>query len=595
MSRGPWNDMAVHGPRLGDRVRLGDTGLTLEVMADDRLAGDELLLGFAKTGRDGIGFRAVRTTESCDVVVTNVLMLDPVLGVRVTSIGIREGRIVALGRSGNPDTTDGVDVVVGSGTIVIPGEGLIATPGAVDPHVHGLSPRVMEAALSSGVTSLLVQEFGPFWGVGVGSGWALRQAYAAFDAWPINVGVLGRGASAQPGPLLEALEAGVCGFKVHEDTGAHLRTLDMALAVAEEHDVAVALHTDGLNEGLSVEDTLAVLDGRAVHAFHVEGCGGGHTPNVLRLAGVDNVLASSTNPTLPFGVNALAEHVSMIMVSHGLHPEIPGDLDLARNRVRAATMGAENLLHDHGVIPMTSSDALGMGRAGETWRRTFALASVTKGAEGAFVDADDDAVGHDNDRVLRYLAKLTVNPALVHGIAHEVGSLQLGRMADIVLWRPSHFAAKPQLVLKSGLPAWGPTGDPNASIDTVEPLRMGPQFGGYGAAPAQLSVLFTNGSADESGTPFPTKTAAGPGARHAIGAAVTARAQLPVGRRPGRSAFRGGHHGRGPHALRPRRAHAPAAAVLPLKGEPLWRVLPSLPAGLAAEHPLGLGSTLRVP
>ena len=474
-------------------------------MADDRLAGDELLLGFAKTGRDGIGFRAVRTTESCDVVVTNVLMLDPVLGVRVTSIGIREGRIVALGRSGNPDTTDGVDVVVGSGTIIIPGEGLIATPGAVDPHVHGLSPRVMEAALSSGVTSLLVQEFGPFWGVGVGSGWALRQAYAAFDAWPINVGVLGRGSSAQPGPLLEALEAGVCGFKVHEDTGAHLRTLDMALAVAEEHDVAVALHTDGLNEGLSVEDTLAVLDGRAVHAFHVEGCGGGHTPNVLRLAGVDNVLASSTNPTLPFGVNALAEHVSMIMVSHGLHPEIPGDLDLARNRVRAATMGAENLLHDHGVIPMTSSDALGMGRAGETWRRTFALASVTKGAEGAFVDADDDAVGHDNDRVLRYLAKLTVNPALVHGIAHEVGSLQLGRMADIVLWRPSHFAAKPQLVLKSGLPAWGPTGDPNASIDTVEPLRMGPQFGGYGAAPAQLSVLFTNGSADESGTPFPTK------------------------------------------------------------------------------------------
>lgn len=504
MSRGPWNDMAVHGPRLGDRVRLGDTGLTIEVMADDRLAGDELLLGFAKTGRDGIGLRAVRTTESCDVVVTNVLLLDPVLGVRVTSIGIREGRIVALGRSGNPDTTDGVDVVVGSGTIVIPGEGLIATPGAVDPHVHGLSPRVMEAALSSGVTSLLVQEFGPFWGVGVGSGWALRQAYAAFDAWPINVGVLGRGSSSEPGPLLEALEAGVCGFKVHEDTGAHLRTLDMALAVAEEHDVAVALHTDGLNEGLSVEDTLAVLDGRAVHAFHVEGCGGGHTPNVLRLAGVDNVLASSTNPTLPFGVNALAEHVSMIMVSHGLHPEIPGDLDLARSRVRAATMGAENLLHDHGVIPMTSSDALGMGRAGETWRRTFALASVTKGADGAFVDAEDDAVGHDNDRVLRYLAKLTVNPALVHGIAHEVGSLQPGRMADIVLWRPSHFAAKPQLVLKSGLPAWGPTGDPNASIDTAEPLRMGPQFGGYGAAPAQLSVLFTNGSADETTAPFPT-------------------------------------------------------------------------------------------
>jgi urease subunit alpha len=501
MSRGPESDLAVHGARLGDRVRLGDTGLTVEVTADDRLPGDELLLGFAKTGRDGIGLQAVRTDQSCDVVITNVLLLDAVLGVRVTSIGIRAGRISALGRSGNPDTTDGIDVVVGSGTIVIPGEGLIATAGGIDPHVHGLSPRVMEAALASGVTSVIVQEFGPFWGVGVGSGWALRHAYAAFDAWPINVGVLGRGAASRPGPLLEALEAGVCGFKVHEDTGAHRRTLDTALTVAEEHDVAVCLHTDGLNEGLTVADTLAVLEGRAVHAFHVEGCGGGHTPDVLALAGVDHVLASSTNPTLPFGVNALAEHVSMIMVSHGLHDELPGDVALARARVRAATMGAENLLHDHGVIPMTSSDALGMGRAGETWRRTFALASVTKGAPGAHTDPGD--VGHDNDRVLRYLAKLTVNPALVHGIAHEVGSVQPGRMADLVLWRPASFAAKPALVLKSGLPAWGPLGDPNASIDASEPLRLGPQFGGHGAAPAQLSVLFTNAAADET-TPFPT-------------------------------------------------------------------------------------------
>ncbi len=270
---------------------------------------------------------------------------------------------------------------------------------------------------------------------------------------------------------------------MHEDTGAHLRTLDAALVAAEAHDVQVCLHTDGLNEGLTVADTLAVLEGRAVHAFHVEGCGGGHTPDVLRLAGVDHVLASSTNPTLPFGVNALAEHVSMIMVSHGLHPDLPGDLDLARSRVRAETMGAENLLHDHGVIPMTSSDALGMGRAGETWRRTFGLAAVTKGAPGGAVDADDEAAGHDNDRVLRYLAKLTVNPALVHGLAHEVGTLQVGRLADVVLWRPAYFAAKPALVVKGGLPAWGPLGDPNAATDTVEPLRYGPQFGGYGARP----------------------------------------------------------------------------------------------------------------
>jgi urease subunit alpha len=392
--------------------------------------------------------------------------------------------------------------VVGSGTVVIPGEGLVATPGAVDPHVHGLSPRVLEAALSSGVTSVIVQEFGPFWGVGVGSAWALRQGYAAFDAWPVNVGVLGRGSSSRREPLMEALEAGVCGFKVHEDTGAHPRTLDTALQVADEHDVQVCLHSDGLNESMSVEDTLAVLDGRAVHAFHVEGCGGGHTPDVLRLAGIDSVLASSTNPTLPFGVNAVAESLSMIMVSHGLNREVSADVSLAQARVRASTMGAENLLHDHGVIPMTSSDALGMGRAGETWRSTFGMASVTRGAPGAYDDGDDQ---HDNERVLRYLAKLTVNPALVHGIAHEVGSLQPGRLADVVLWRPHSFAAKPALVIKGGLPAWGPLGDPNASIDVCEPLRYGPQFGGHGAAAAQLSVLFTNVAADETSRAFPTQ------------------------------------------------------------------------------------------
>lgn len=492
----------MSGARLGDRVNLSDTGLVVQVASDDSHPGDDLLMGFARTGRDGIGLRAVRTSESCDVVITNVVLLDPVLGVRATSIGIREGRVTAVGRAGNPDVSDDIDVVVGSGTVVVAGDGLIATPGAVDPHVHGLSPRVMEAALSSGVTTVIAQEFGPFWGVGVGSGWALRRGYAAFDAWPINVGVLGRGSSSRPDPLLEALEAGVCGFKVHEDTGAHPRTLDTALTIAEQHDVQVCLHSDGLNEAMSVDDTIAVIDGRVVHAFHVEGCGGGHTPDVLRLAGLDNVLASSTNPTLPFGVNAVAESESMIMVSHGLNPSEPADVALARARVRASTMGAENLLHDHGVIPMTSSDALGMGRAGETWRRTFAMAALTRGAPGA---AGGSSAEHDNDRVLQYLAKLTVNPALVHGIAHEVGSLQPGRLADVVLWWPHSFAAKPALVIKGGLPAWGPLGDPNASIDVCQPLRYGPQFGGYGAAPSELSVLFTNASADESGEAFPTR------------------------------------------------------------------------------------------
>ena len=368
----------VYGPRTGDRVRLGDTGLVVEVEAHDQPDRDEFLLGFAKTGRDGIALRAVTSHESVDAVVTNVLVLDPVLGVRTTSIGIRGGRIAAVGRAGNPDTTAGIEVVVGTGSIVINGEGLIATAGAVDTHVHLLSPRVMEAALASGVTTLIGQEFGPFWGVGVSAAAPLRAAYAAFDAYPVNVGLLGRGSASKQAPMLEALAAGVCGFKVHEDTGAHLRSLDTCLTVADEHDVQVAVHTDGLNEGLSVHDTLAVAGGRVFHAYHVEGCGGGHTPDVLELAGVPSVLASSTNPTLPFGRDAVAEHFAMIMAVHALKPDLPGEAELVRARVRASTMAAENLLHENGIIPITSSDAQGMGRAGETVRRTFQLAAVLK-------------------------------------------------------------------------------------------------------------------------------------------------------------------------------------------------------------------------
>jgi urease subunit alpha len=488
----------VYGPRTGDRVRLGDTGLVVEVEAHAQPDDDEFLLGFGKTGRDGIGLRAVPTSESCDVVITNVLVLDAVLGIRTASIGIAGGRIVGVGRAGNPDTTDGVEIVVGTGTVVINGEGLIATAGAVDTHVHLLSPRVMEAALASGVTTVIGQEFGPFWGVGVNAAGPLRTAYAAFDAYPINVGLLGRGSASRRGTMLEGLEAGVCGFKVHEDTGAHLRSLDTCLTVAEEHDVQVAVHTDGLNEGLSVDDTLAVSDGRVFHAYHVEGCGGGHTPDVLRLAGVPHVLASSTNPTLPFGRDAVAEHFAMIMSVHALKPDLPGDAEIVRARVRATTMAAENVLHDRGVIPITSSDAQGMGRAGETVRRTFQLASVLK-------PLDDDAP-HDNARVLRYLAKLTINPALAHGLSHEVGSLQPGRMADIVLWSPASFGAKPYLVLKSGLPAWGTVGDPNSVVDVAEPRRIAAQFGGIGGAAVDLAVLFTNAAAVDAGSDvFPTR------------------------------------------------------------------------------------------
>ena len=482
--------VSVHGPSAGDRVALGDTGLVVEVQSDSQQIGDEFIAGFGKTARDGLHLRAVTTRESCDLVVSNVVVIDAVLGILKVSIGITDGRIAAIGRAGNPDTLDGVDVVVGNSTAIVSGEGLIATAGAIDTHVHLMSPRIMEAALASGVTTIIGQEFGPVWGVGVNSPWALRTAFAAFDAWPVNIGFLGRGSSSRPDPLVEALvDGGACGFKVHEDMGAHARALDTALRVADEYDVQVALHTDGLNENLSVEDTLAVLDGRTIHAFHIEGCGGGHVPNVLRLAGVPHIIGSSTNPTLPFGRDAVAEHFHMIMTSHGLKDDLPSDVVMARDRIRASTMGAEDVLHDLGVIPITSSDAMGMGRAGETVRRTFALAAKMKGERGA------ENERHDNHRVLRYMAKLTINPAIAHGLSHEVGSIEVGKLADIVLWDPARFGTSPALVLKGGFPAWGVTGDPNATIEGTEPTVLGPQFGGFGGAPAELAVAFVSEAA----------------------------------------------------------------------------------------------------
>ncbi len=488
---------AIYGPTAGDRVRLGDTGLVVEVSSDDSSRGNEFLMGFGKTARDGMHLRAAAPSETYDLVVSNVLVIDPVLGIRKTSIGIRNGRIATIGRAGNPDTLDGIDIVVGTGTAVVSGEGLIATAGGIDTHVHLLSPRIMESELSSGMTTVLGQEYGPAWGVGVNDAYGLRRGIEAFDAWPINVGWLGRGSSSTPGALEEALlRGGVCGFKVHEDTGAHARALDTALRAADEHDVQVAVHTDGLNESLNVSDTLSVIEGRSVHAFHVEGCGGGHVPDVLSLAGVPNVIGSSTNPTLPFGRDAAAEHFAMIMSVHGLKPDLDSDRAMAMDRIRAATMAAEGVLHDLGVIPITSSDAQGMGRAGETFPRTFALAGAMKAQRGPLPEDDDRA---DNHRVLRYLSKLTLNPAIAHGLSHEVGSLTPGRLADIVLWEPAFFAVKPFLVLKAGVPAWGLTGDPNATIDAAEPLVYGPQFGGHGGAPASLSVLFVSGSCVDAG------------------------------------------------------------------------------------------------
>ncbi|WP_406109603.1 urease subunit alpha [Streptomyces sp. NBC_01003] len=494
----PQEYAAVHGPRVGDRVRLGDTGLVVRVEADSQAPGDEFLAGFGKTARDGLHLKAAAVRETCDVVISNVLVIDAAQGIRKTSIGIREGRIASVGRAGNPNTLADVDVVVGTGTTIVSGEGMIATAGAVDTHVHLLSPRIMEASLASGVTTIIGQEIGPSWGVGVNSPWALRHAFNAFDAWPVNIGFLGRGSSSDPAPLVEALaEGGASGFKVHEDLGAHTRALDTALRVAEEHDVQVALHTDGLNECLSVEDTLAVLGGRTIHAFHIEGCGGGHVPNVLKMAGVRNVIGSSTNPTLPFGRDAVAEHYGMIFSAHALQPDLPGDAAMARDRIRAGTMGAEDVLHDLGIIGITSSDAQGMGRAGETVRRTFAVAGKMKAELGPM---EGDGLDDDNARVLRYIAKLTINPAIAHGLSHEVGSIESGKLADIVLWWPDSFGAKPQMVLKAGFPAYGVTGDPNAADDRCEPLVLGPLFGAHGATAADLSVAFVSRAAAESGS-----------------------------------------------------------------------------------------------
>ena len=485
---------AIHGPTAGDRVRLGDTGLVIKIEYDAQERGNEFLAGFGKTARDGLMLKAAAVKATCDIVISNVVIIDATCRIGKASIGIREGRICGIGRAGNPDMQDDVDVVVGTGTTIISGEGLIATAGAIDTHVHLMSPRIMEASLAAGVTTIIGQEFGPVWGVGVNSPWALRHAFNAFDQWPVNIGFLGRGSSSDEAPLVEALvEGGAVGFKVHEDMGAHTRALDTALNVAEQFDVQVALHTDGLNECLSVEDTLSVLAGRTIHAFHIEGCGGGHVPNVLKLAGVPNVIGSSTNPTLPFGRDALDEHYEMIFSAHGLNHHSHSDHHMVKDRIRAGTMGAEGVLHDLGVIGITSSDAQGMGRAGETIRRTFQLAAKNK------QDLGHGATAHDNDRVRQYMAKLTINPAIAHGLSHEIGSLDVGKLADIVLWRPDHFGAKPQLVLKSGFPAFGVTGDPNATTDSCEPLVLGPQFGSFGATAADLSVAFVSQAAVDAG------------------------------------------------------------------------------------------------
>ncbi|MGH3328716.1 MAG: urease subunit alpha, partial [Streptomycetales bacterium] len=448
---------ALYGPTTGDRVRLGDTDLWVEVEGDDTGYGDEILGGCGKTLRDGLlaASRGPRD-DALDLVVSNVLLLDPVLGARKTHIGVKDGRVAGVGRAGNPDLSDGVELAVDTHTALVPGEGLIATPGVVDSHVHLSSPEIAPAALSTGVTTVVGMGLGGVWDVGVNPAHNLHTLMAAWRDVPLNVAFLARGSSSSPRLLEEAVAAGAGGFKIHEDFGATPGVVDVCLGVAEQADLPVALHTDSLNESGYLADTVEATRGRTVHAYHVEG-GGGH-PDLLEILSVPHVIASSTTPTLPYTVNTAAELFPMTMTVHRQNARVASDVEISRSRIRAHAIAAENVLHDLGAISIVNSDSMGMGRIAETVRRTWQLAHLAARRTGE-QGPDQPA----NARVLRYLAKLTVNPAIAHGLAHDVGSLQRGRLADLVLWQPAWFGAKPELVLKGGFVAWGVSASGSAS------------------------------------------------------------------------------------------------------------------------------------
>ncbi len=495
----------LYGPTVGDRVRLADTDLWLVIERDATVYGEELVFGAGKTVRDGMG-QSTRTSAegALDLVITNVIVVDPVIGVVKADIGIKEGRIVGLGKAGNPATMPGVDprLVVGPGTEVLAGEHLIATPGGIDTHVHLVCPQQVWEALSNGLTTLIGGGTGPADGTNATTctpgPWNIGRLLQAIEAFPVNWGLLGKGNSSRPAPLVEQIVAGACGLKIHEDWGATPAVIDCALRVADEYDVQVAVHTDTLNEAGFLEETIAAIAGRTIHTYHTEGAGGGHAPDIIRIAGEPNVLPSSTNPTRPYTVNTLAEHLDMLMVCHHLNPAVPEDVAFAESRIRAETIAAEDVLHDRGVLAMYSSDSQAMGRIGETFTRLIQTADKLKRCTGPL---PEDPPGADNARVLRYLAKLTINPALAHGIAHEVGSLEPGKLADIVLWPIQSFGAKPKLVLKGGLIAWALMGDPNASIPTPQPVLYRPMFAACGRALAATSVTFLSQAALAAGVP----------------------------------------------------------------------------------------------
>jgi urease subunit alpha len=489
---------AMFGPTTGDRVRLADTELFLQVEADHTVYGEEVKFGGGKVIRDGMGQSQRADASVVDTIITNALIVDH-WGIIKADIGIRGGRIVGIGKGGNPDVQPGVDIVIGPGTEVIAGEGLIATPAGVDSHIHFICPQQIDDALMSGVTTMIGGGTGPAAGTNATTctpgAWHIERMLQAADALPMNLGFLGKGNTSLPEALDVQARAGAMGFKLHEDWGTTPAAIDNCLSVAERLDVQVAIHTDTLNESGFVEDTFAAFKGRSIHAYHTEGAGGGHAPDIIKSCGQPNVLPSSTNPTRPYTVNTIDEHLDMLMVCHHLDPDIPEDIAFAESRIRRETIAAEDILHDLGAFSMISSDSQAMGRVGEVITRTWQTAHKMKVQRGSL---PEDPAAHDNFRIKRYIAKYTINPALTHGIAHEVGSIEIGKLADIVLWNPMFFGAKPGLVIKGGMIVAAPMGDPNASIPTPQPVHYRPMFGALGGARHATSVTFVSQAALEN-------------------------------------------------------------------------------------------------
>ena len=489
----------MYGPTTGDRVRLGDTDLWIEVEADRTVYGEEVKFGGGKVIRDGMGQSQRGAKDIVDTVITNALILDH-WGIVKADIGIKDGRIAGIGKAGNPDVQPGVDIVIGPGTEVIAGEGQIVTAGAIDSHIHFICPQQIEDALMSGVTTMFGGGTGPAAGTNATTctpgPWYIARMLQAADAFTMNLGFLGKGNASLPQPLDEQIEAGAMGLKLHEDWGTTPAAIDNCLSVAERYDIQVAIHTDTLNESGFVEDTVAAFKGRAIHTYHTEGAGGGHAPDIIKVCGEANVLPSSTNPTRPYTINTIDEHLDMLMVCHHLDPAIPEDVAFAESRIRRETIAAEDILHDLGAFSMISSDSQAMGRVGEVITRTWQTAHKMKLQRGAL---PQDNARHDNFRVKRYVAKYTINPALTHGIAHEVGSIEAGKLADLVLWRPAFFGAKPSMIIKGGMIAAAPMGDPNASIPTPQPVHYRPMFAAFGGACRATSVSFVSQAALDSG------------------------------------------------------------------------------------------------